>query len=280
MLEMLRRERLLLVLELAAVAVGLAMVVVPAWLLSGVLEDEADAGRKLHIGVNYESCTEAREPLLSLRRSSEDAVAVELHFVNWRSFADSCERLSIDVNKKLIALTHSQRIDGEHRSEHRPVADPIFPWDEEEALTTIVVEPDAFPSFGGTLRFTAMDALTRTSLGYQISTSFGTSGYDDKLGTFRFVEVAFGIDEKLDFTVPAIYAIQTDSQVQRLTFDVDDGLDTDIFTDVLVSIIDPKLQASREISLVWLSAVLGSGVGLMASGLFAALRELMKPKDR
>ena len=276
----LRPVRLLLVLEFSAVAAGLAMIVVPAWHLSGVLEDEADAGRKLHIGVNYEKCTEAREPLLSLRRSSEDAVAVELHFVNWRSFADSCERLSIDVNKKLTLLTHSQRIDGEHRSEHRTVAASAFAWDEEEAFTTIAVEPDAFPSFGGTLRFTAMDALTRTSLGYQISTSFGTSGYDDKLGMFRFVEVAFGIDEKLDFTVPAIYAIQTDSQVQRLTFDVDDGLETDIFTDVLVSVIDPKLQASRETSLVWLSAVLGSGVGLMASGLFAALRELVKPTGR
>lgn len=278
MIKFLRPVCLLLLLEFAAVAAGLAMIVVPAWLLSGVLEDEADAGRKLHIGVNYESCTEARQPLLSLQRSGEDDIGIVLHFVNWRSFADSCERLSIDVNKKLTTLTHSQRIDGEHRSEHRTVADSAFAWDEEEAFTTIVVEPGAFPSFGGTLRVMAMDAITRTSLGYQISTSFGTSGYDDELGTIRFVEVAFGIDEKLDFTVPAIHAIRTDSQVQRLTFDVDDGLDTDIFTDVLVSVIDPKLQASREISLVWLSAVLGSGVGLMASGLFAALRELMKPK--
>lgn len=63
---------------------------------------------------------------------------------------------------------------------------------------------------------------------------------------------------------------------QHLTFKVDEGVETDIFTDVLVSVIDPRLQTSREISLIWLSAVLGSGVGLLASGLFAALREILK----
>ena len=176
---------------------------------------------------------------MSLRRSDNNAVAVELHFVNWRSFADSCKRLSITVNKRLTQLTHSQRIDGVHRSEYRKLPVSAVGWDKDEGLATFVVEAKTVPDFGGTLRFIANDALTQTALGYQLSTSFGTSGFGDKLGTFHFVEVAFGTNEKLDFTVPAINAIRTNNQGQYLTFKVDDGVETDIFTDVLVSVIDP-----------------------------------------
>jgi hypothetical protein len=87
--------------------------------------------------------------MLSLHRIDDSAVAVKLYFVNWRSFAGSCERLSIDVNKKLTELTHLQRTDGGRRLERRTLLDPVSLWDADEEFTSFVVDRETFPNFDG-----------------------------------------------------------------------------------------------------------------------------------
>ncbi len=82
----------------------------------------------------------------------------------------------------------------------------------------------------------------------------------------------------MDFTVSQIHAISVNNKSTELAFLVGSGAETDIFTDVLVSVTDLNAITNREAKISWLCSLLGTDIGLIIGAILALTKECASSK--
>lgn len=270
-----------IILELITLIVGVLLFAIPIMNISSILAGSSSVSgvKKYHIQIDYSDCNHLSEPMLRLSKvKGENDANVTLNFINYGINNLSCNKIVIETQSKVTQVVHSKIIDGVHHSELYPVKNSAVNWHSEDEFTTILITKESSPNFGGRISFIAKNSIEVNKTGYQLISSFGVSGNSDELPFFKFVQVDLGEAEKIDFTVPKIHAISVDNRSTKLTFLVDSGTETDIFTDVLVSVTDSNALASREVKISWLSALLGTGIGLIIGAILALTREYTSSK--
>ncbi len=269
------------ILELITLVAGVLLFTIPMINISSILSSSSisDGAKKYHIQIDYSDCVNPSEPMLKLGKiKGGNDVHVVLDFINYGINELSCDKLVIETKSKVTQVVHSKMIDGVRSSELYPVESNAVRWYSEDEFTSISITNESALNFSGRLSFVAKDSITVSKTGYQLISSFGVSGKSDEMPFYKFIQVDLGANEKIDFTVPQIYAVNVNNKSTQLTFSVDSGTETDIFTDVLVSVTDSNAIANREVKISWLSALLGTGIGLIIGAILALVREYTSSK--
>lgn len=268
-------------LEIITLTTGVLLFAIPMLNISSILSSSSisNGAKKYHIQVDYSECESPSEPMLRLSRASHgNNIQVDLDFINYGKNKLACDKLVIETKSKVTQVVHSKIIDGVRHSDLFPMDGKAVKWHSEDRFSSIFITKESAPNFSGRLSFIAIDSITRNKIGYQLISSFGVSGKSEELPFYKFVQVSIGANEKIDFTVPQIHAINVNNSSTELTFSVGSGMETDIFTDVLVSVIDSNAIANREVKISWLSALLGTGIGLIIGAVLALTRDYASNK--
>ena len=240
-----------LLIEAISLSMGICLFIAPFLKIQSIYGESSQSENglnKLHIRLDYSDCKNPNEPLLTLRKIPKTKnVEVTLDFINWRSFEVNCNQMIIDSPFKTSDIEHSKQIDGVTTSSLWPIDRSATTWDMLEKHTYIDVNNKTAPSFSGRIKFVLLDSIFPDKTGYMLASSFGVSGKSLKkeLPFFKFVNVILEPNVKIDFTVPSIHAIDLNKWNMELTFEVNNGMETDIFTDVMVSVIDLPSMAER-----------------------------------
>jgi len=267
------------VVEFITLAIGFSLFLYSFLNIQSIYSSTADPDNgqeRIHIQVHYSECEAPSEPLLTLRKLPKiNTVEVTLDFINWSSYDNNCNQIIVSTPSSVSNIEHSKQIDGVTTSSLWPINSASVTWDMLEKDTYIDINSNTAPAFAGGVRFLIPNSILTDRAGYQLASSFKVSGttMEKDLPLFKFVKVIIEPHVKIDFTVPSIHAIDLDKWNVELTFKVDSGLETDIFTDVMVSTIDQRAMAEREITLSWLSTIMGTGFGLLVGALLALSRD-------